>query len=81
MKGGKADMSSANSRGKGAMLVVTSFAVVNIAAVLGIVLFVAVRLSVCKISKKASANLKSPRYHSLNYRTARSALVTLYNHW
>ena len=45
-------MSSANSKGKGAMLVVTSFAVVNIAAVLGIVLFVAVRLSVCKIQRK-----------------------------
>ena len=41
-----------NSNGKGAMLVVTSFAVANIAAILGIVFFVAVRLSVCRVQRK-----------------------------
>ena len=42
----------ANSKGKGAMLVVTSFAVANIGAVLGIMVFVAVRRSVCKVQRK-----------------------------
>ena len=51
MKNGKEGM-TVNSNGKGAMLVVTSFAVANIAAILGIVFFVAVRLSVCRVQRK-----------------------------
>ena len=61
MKNRKVGM-TVNSKGKGAMLVVTSFAVANIAAILGLVLFVAVRLSVCRVQRKASTNFKSCGY-------------------